>query len=126
MPAQLPGLRLLAPAAALLALAACSDEHRPDPDAASGCGDCDAPNDTPTSACDDCTPDQICVQVFNGTCGQISIACEPRNPACSDGTACTPGCMQWQCNDGGDPPFFRCDVGGCPDDVPGALHCYGP
>lgn len=108
-----------------IALAAgCDADERVPTDGPSGCGDCDAPIDA-NDFCRRCDVDEICVQTFNGTCGQIGLACEPRNAACV-GNACTPGCMQWQCNDGQDPPFFRCDVGGCPDEVAGALHCYGP
>ncbi|HVV82201.1 MAG TPA: hypothetical protein VHE35_03950 [Kofleriaceae bacterium] len=109
------------------ALGACGDQAGPT-DAAV---DFDAPIDTPdppfdASVCGSCTPDQICVQTFGGTCGELSIACEPRNPACT-GNACSPGCQQWQCNDGTDPPFFRCDEGSpCPGEDPYALHCYGP
>lgn len=117
----------LATAAAVLGLAACADDEAPKPTDAQdpdGCA-CDAPGPDASDFCLSCTAEQVCVQVFNGTCGQISLACEPRNAACV-GNACTPGCMQWQCNDGDDPPFFRCDVGGCPGEVPGALHCYGP
>ena len=112
----------------LAALAACGGEDEvvpPSPDAS-----LDAQGDaipTPDAAqfCDSCGADQICVQVFNGTCGQISLACEPRNAACV-GDACSAGCMQWQCNDGADPPFFRCDVGACAGVAPGVLACYGP
>ncbi len=75
--------------------------------------------------CDQCADGEICVQVFDGTCGTLSISCQPRNAACPV-DACTPDCMRWHCNGGMDPPFFRCDVGTCGTEVPGAFACYGP
>lgn len=110
---------LVLAAGSLTGLGGCPDDEAPGaPDA--------APGPDANDVCLGCTADQICVQVLDGTCGQLRLACEARHPACAEGTACTAGCMQWQCNDGGDPPFLRCDVGGCPGEVPGALRCYGP
>jgi hypothetical protein len=88
----------------------------------------DVPIDVPTDAnafCTTCTADQICVQFLNGTCGQISLECVPRHATCA-GPVCSPECMRWQCNNGSDNFFFRCDVAPCAVDAPGALHCYGP
>jgi hypothetical protein len=112
---------------AVLAMSACSDDEvRPSDDAAA----IDAtPTDAPIDAidvCATCTGDQLCVEFFDGTCGVFRTECQERHATCATGTACTPGCMQWQCNDGDDPPLIRCDVGGCPVENPAALHCYGP
>ena len=88
----------------------------------------DAPIDSPidgSAFCSTCGPDQICVQVFGGTCGQIALSCVPRNPACV-GNGCTAECMRWHCNDGNQQQFFRCDKGSCPGAAPGALICRGP
>ncbi len=88
----------------------------------------DAPTDSAIDAnafCAICGADQICVQVFDGTCGQLSLTCAPRNPACV-GNNCTAECMRWQCNNGDPNPFFRCDKGTCPGAAPGALGCQGP
>lgn len=75
--------------------------------------------------CSTCGPTEICVQFFGGTCGEISLECQPRNAACP-ANACTPECMQWHCNHGEPNPFFRCDKGVCPGAAPGALICLGP
>jgi hypothetical protein len=116
----------LAVAVGGLAAGGCNSDEVVPPDApSSGCGDCDAPTDA-NDFCTTCGPDQICVQFIDGVCGQLSLRCEDRNPACATGNACTPECMQWHCNNGDAQPFYRCDVGGCPVDVAGALHCYGP
>lgn len=113
--------------AGLVALGACSlpedgDDAPPPVDA--GFFDTAIPPDAP-SLCSACGPNEVCVQVFNGTCGQISLACEERNPACA-GPVCSPECQRWQCNDGNEQPFFFCSMATCPLEEPGALHCYGP
>lgn len=87
----------------------------------------DAPDIPPdvNPFCATCGPGTICVQFFDGVCGSFRLECQPRNEACL-GNACSAECMRWQCNAGDETPFFRCDVAGCPGQVPGALYCYGP
>ena len=124
-------LALLA-AAAAVALAGCGlddkddgpgthDAMEPPRDAFIGDGH---PPDAPLG-CPQCAADQICVQFFDGVCHTIRIECQVRNQACPE-NACTADCMQWHCNGGAEPPFFRCDVAGCGGEAQGALHCYGP
>jgi hypothetical protein len=132
MPPSTPGLLLRVPLAALALLAspACDGDEAP-ADAPWICFDCDrlpeldAPTDAP-DVCRTCTADQICVQYFNGTCGIFRQECAPRVPECPTGTSCTEGCNRYQCNRDFDPPFLTCHSGGCPGELPDALHCYGP
>jgi hypothetical protein len=120
---------LAAIAIGLLA-AACAGDDEEDVDAwvQDDAPNIDASPDGPLDAsalCATCGADEICVQFFDGTCGEISLACKPRHAACV-GNACSAECMQWQCNAGSTDFFFRCDVGGCAGVAPGALACYGP
>lgn len=75
--------------------------------------------------CGACTATQICVQFWNGTCGDGHIECQERGTGCV-GNACSPECQFWHCGaaDAGTP--YQCGVASCPGDTPGALHCYGP
>jgi hypothetical protein len=87
------------------------------------------PIDTPTDAdtlCSACTASQICVQYFNGTCGDGHVECQPRVTACV-GTACSPDCDFWHCRggmDAGSP--YTCGNSTCPGLATNALHCFGP
>lgn len=112
---------------AFLAAACGADEHVPR-DAAVVDAAPDAPPDAGLDAderCAACTADQICVQKFNGTCGEFALECQPRNPACV-GNACSPECNLWHCRDGGDAGILTCEAPPCAGQAPGALYCYGP
>ena len=128
----------LAAVVAAVSLAACSgpDEHIPPPviiDAevplldgpAIDASDADVPVDADLR-CMACGTDQICVQTFDGTCGELGLACQDRDPTCATGTACTPDCDLHHCQASGDAGIFTCSAAGCPGEVAGALHCYGP
>jgi len=116
-------MRSLAVAALLLGLAACT-ANEPEVDAAplADCG-CvpDTPLDTSTAPCAACTADQICVQLLNGPCGTASVTCRDKVAGC-DQPACSTECDQAYCDPGG---FSTCFGPSCPEDIPGALHCYG-
>ncbi|MGN6106442.1 MAG: hypothetical protein ACTHU0_15155 [Kofleriaceae bacterium] len=76
--------------------------------------------DPPLDPCEACTPDQLCVQEFNGTCGQ-STSCVTRTTDCPS-NACSPACEQAYC---GTP--YQCDYRpACGTESPLAFTCYGP
>lgn len=119
-------------AALVLLAAACSGDDEKLPDARVAPPTDGAEPDAPTDAgidadlrCAACTASQICVQTFNGTCGEIRLECQDRDPSCT-GTACSAECNLRHCQAGGDAGIFTCQAGSCAGEVPGALHCYGP
>jgi|GEM_PF-2491633 len=75
--------------------------------------------------CGACTPSQVCVQYFNGTCGDGHVECQERGAGCT-GNACTPDCQFWHCGAADAGTVYQCGVASCPDDLPVALRCYGP
>ena len=75
--------------------------------------------------CSACGPTQICVQFWNGTCGDGHIECQDRGPGCT-GNACSADCQFWHCGAADAGTVYQCGVASCPGDTPGALHCYGP
>jgi hypothetical protein len=95
-----------------------------------GCrsGSDDAVTADADTGCAACGPDQICVQYMgyiSGAC-PYGLGCEERHPMCT-GNECSPDCDFWQCRNGQDAGGISCDVQpGCDNEVPGALHCYGP
>jgi hypothetical protein len=107
-PRLLPSLRALAVLGGLLGgLAACGDSD------AEPSGD---------AACAGCGADQMCLQLFDGTCG-ATTRCVARNVgtvACKAAT-CDPACVQAYC---GLP--YQCGVSYCTGEAPSAFRCYSP
>ncbi len=109
----------------VLALGACLGEEEPPIDAAQfGYDPAPLPIDS-NDACSACGVDQLCVQFFDGVCGELRVECQDRAAACT-GTDCNacdlPHCRQ----DPNGPITFTCQAAGCPGELQGALHCYGP
>lgn len=77
--------------------------------------------DVPSVECN-CAEGEICVQFWDGTCSFDAVQCEPNPDGCVPGrpSPCSPAC-EALCGDS------ACENAGppCPDDLPGALHCYG-
>ncbi|MEJ7598299.1 MAG: hypothetical protein WKG01_10345 [Kofleriaceae bacterium] len=70
--------------------------------------------------CDVCTPDQICIQRFDGTCG-LATSCVTPNATCADKT-CSAACENAYC-----PRPYQCtNRAPCGDESPDAFTCYGP
>ena len=92
-----------------------------------GIPDCihiDTPDPDP-APCTTCGADQICVQRFDGTCNVIGFECQIRAATCNSldcGTCDIPHCRE----DPSGPITFTCAAAACGQEVPGALHCYGP
>lgn len=94
----------------LFGLAACGDSDDSDADPDSG------------AACFACGANEMCVQLFDGTCG-ATTRCVARKVGAVDCTAaaCDPACVQAYC----DLPY-QCGVSACPGESKSALRCYGP
>ncbi len=73
--------------------------------------------------CGACGDGEVCVQFFDGPCGVFRTECQARVATCT-GTACTDACDQAHCK--GLDANLTCHSGGCPDENPAAIHCYGP
>lgn len=86
-----------------------------------GIGDAwiDAPIDG-TDPCGACGPGTMCVQLLNGTCGSHAVECKPVVTGCEQAT-CSPACDDAYCNR----QLSTCSAAPCPEDIPGAFHCYG-
>lgn len=79
---------------------------------------CDPP---PPDPCSFCTPDQLCVQAFDGGCA-ASTNCVDRVVECPN-NACTPDCELAYCGDG----VSQCENRlPCGTESPLAFTCYGP
>lgn len=114
----------------IVVLAGCIEqpgEHGTDAPIDAGIPDCihiDT-QDPPPTGCDACGVDQICVQRFDGTCGQIGVECQDRAAGCT-GADCN-SCDIPHCRpDPSGPITFTCQAAPCGTEIPGALHCYGP
>ncbi|WAS97311.1 hypothetical protein [Nannocystis punicea] len=68
-----------------------------------------------------CADDEVCVQLFDGLCSNYATSCEPNPNGCVAGYPCAEAC-QPLC--GGNTPD-ACNGGDCPDEVDGAVHCFG-
>jgi hypothetical protein len=122
-------------AVGVLGAAACTGDESLPIDAPQDTGIFDVPMidgpaiDAPTDAsalCSACTSSQICVQNFNGTCGDGHVECQPRVITCV-GTGCSPDCDFWHCRGGADAGSpYTCGMASCPGMAPNALHCFGP
>lgn len=76
--------------------------------------------DPPVDPCEACTADQLCVQLFDGTCGLVT-SCVTRTIDCPS-NACSPACEQAYC----DAPY-QCETRpACGTESPLAFTCYGP
>ncbi len=105
------------------------DEHRVDArggdpvDSGGGLVDAaiDAPTDTGvTTACDACGVGTICVQRFDGVCGE-TFACVETDVECPD-NACSKACEAALC----EAPYQCQNRPPCGTEVAGAFTCYGP
>jgi hypothetical protein len=77
---------------------------------------------TGDDACAACGEGTICVQRFDGTCGELFLGCVETAVVCPD-NACSTECEDALC--GGAP--LQCQTRTpCGDEVPGAFTCYGP
>jgi len=63
----------------------------------------------------------VCVQHFDGLCTLYAQSCEPNPDACAPGYPCAPACQPLCGGDGAD----ACNNSDCPDEVEGAVHCFG-
>jgi hypothetical protein len=63
----------------------------------------------------------VCVQHFDGLCTLYAQSCEPNPDACAPGYPCAPACQPLCGGDGVD----ACNNSDCPDEVEGAVHCFG-
>lgn len=127
---------LAAVVVAVTALAACSDDEAipidapiaidapPPIDAPMPIDAVDAMEPVDAGACAACGANEICVQFFNGTCGDGHVECQTRGVDCT-GNACSTECNFWHCG-GADAGIYTCSAAGCAGEVAGALHCYGP
>lgn len=112
----------------LLPLAACwrldiGDDYPP-PHSIHGDPDASVPPDA--AACSACTSDQLCVELFDGTCGYAGVSCVPITVAgCAPSSAaCSPECEQAYCKP--EHEIYQCQYrNGCSPD-PHAFTCYGP
>jgi hypothetical protein len=116
---------LLFAVVSLAGLAGCTadDEHAAPIDAPPA-SDCGCVSDTlPDSInpCGACGAGTICVQLLGGTCGTLSVTCEPVVTGCEQ-PVCSTACDQAYCDPGG---ISTCQAAGCAADLPGAFHCYG-
>ncbi len=88
----------------------------------------DAPPDSVAiDPCDACTPDQLCVEDFDGTCGAAST-CVARAATCHDPSLTEQACSQ-ACNDAYCRAPLSClDRLTCSNKPPSpkAFTCYGP
>jgi hypothetical protein len=78
-------------------------------------------DDEPANPCDECGPGTVCVQLLGGSCGSMSVTCEPAVPGC-DEPVCSAECNAAFCDPGG---ISTCSGPPCPEDLAGAIHCYG-
>jgi hypothetical protein len=79
---------------------------------------CDAP--PPVDPCAQCDSTQLCVQSYDGTCGE-STACVPRTVECPN-NACSAECEQTYCSS----PFQCMNRAPCGTESPVSFTCYGP
>lgn len=89
-----------------------------------GCAsDSEAPSDPPSSAdpCRACTADQICVQRFDGVCGQDALECVARTVDCP-ANACSAACQTTYCGS----PYQCQNRPPCGTESALAFTCYGP
>ncbi|HEY4178674.1 MAG TPA: hypothetical protein VGM90_17630 [Kofleriaceae bacterium] len=82
---------------------------------------CDPPADPCVLA--GCSADEVCVQTFNGTCGDGSAYCVAKTVDCPLTGACSPECQHAYCGDS----VYQCqDRAPCGTESPSAFTCYGP
>lgn len=75
--------------------------------------------------CASCSPDEICVQHFDGVCGPPRLECMPRYAACDLADGCSAAC-DLQCKRGdAQNPIGSC-ASSCPEQLDGVLACHGP
>ncbi|MCW5805279.1 MAG: hypothetical protein KIT31_23115 [Deltaproteobacteria bacterium] len=79
---------------------------------------CDPP---PRDPCLACGPETVCVQQYDGTCGERTF-CAPRLAECP-GNACSEECQATYCGEG---PLQCMTRIPCGTESPGAFTCYGP
>lgn len=79
---------------------------------------CDPP---PPDPCTACGADELCVQSYDGTCGQ-STACVTKTVECPD-NACSEECQAAYCGSG---PLQCMTREPCGTESPSAFTCYGP
>jgi hypothetical protein len=119
MPRLAAVLRVAVAVAAVVAavIAGCSEAQHPAAfDAA-----VDTPIDTRPDPCLACRADQICVAMYDGTCGDRGASCVARTVDCP-GNACSTACEAAYC-----PTPFRCSIRiPCGGEPPEAFTCYGP
>ncbi|HEY6039762.1 MAG TPA: hypothetical protein VIV58_36025 [Kofleriaceae bacterium] len=90
-------------------------------------GDPDAYLPPDASVCGTCTSEQLCVQFFDGTCGNAGVKCVPITvTGCEPSlAACSAECEQAYCKPDND--IFGCMYrGGSCNPDPHAFTCYGP
>lgn len=77
--------------------------------------------DPPPPSCADCAPGEICVERFDGTCGETYPQCVPKTVDCPQ-NECTPDCQAAYCG----APYQCEDRAPCGSEDPLAFTCYGP
>ena len=107
-------------------LGACGDNDQPGqqlPDDGDGDDSGSGWNPPVIESCPSCGAGQMCVQLFDGTCGG-QASCQPRMLGSVDclATPCDPACEDAYC-----PMPYQCEIQSpCAGETKSAFRCYGP
>ena len=70
-----------------------------------------------------CADGDVCIQQFDGVCTLLSFVCLPNPDGCVPGYPCAEACRPF-CEGEGDHPD-ACNNSDCPEEIDGAVHCFG-
>ncbi|WP_434416899.1 hypothetical protein [Nannocystis pusilla] len=68
-----------------------------------------------------CANGDVCIQSFDGICTLLQWTCLPNPDGCVPGYPCSEACRAFCNGDSQD----ACNNSDCPDDIEGAVQCYG-
>ncbi|MCY0995178.1 hypothetical protein OV203_49080 [Nannocystis sp. ILAH1] len=68
-----------------------------------------------------CADGDVCVQQFDGVCTLLSTKCLPDPGGCVPGYPCAEACQPFCEGDHKD----ACNNSDCPEEIEGAVHCFG-
>lgn len=68
-----------------------------------------------------CADGEVCVQQFDGVCALLSSKCLPDPGGCVPGYPCAEACRPFCAGDHED----ACNNSDCPEEIEGAVHCFG-
>lgn len=75
--------------------------------------------------CATCGDDELCVQFYDGVCGEPTTVCQAKVAECGE-AACSAACDRALCKGGVDTAVYTCSAAPCGNEAAEALHCYGP